>query len=244
VVRPAYASAADLTAELELDAGWTEEFVLPTRRHRPRHRRDSNLLLKLLIGIMTFAVAVCIGFYFQAWNSYYGGTPATNNHQSDLAQQFQAQIGGPAGKTEVKPLPGQAYAKLTIPRMKKEWYVVEGTNKDDIANAPGHYENTAAPCNKGNFSVAGHRSAAIFGDLDDLQIGDPIIVQTHKKVCTYLVTASFVTTADDWAVVAPLPDSPGEKAKGDYLTLTSCEPWNSITHRIIIHAELSKEVKL
>ena len=189
-------------------------------------------------------MAVCIGFYGKYFYAYYGGTEATNKHQQDLAQQFQAQIGGPAEKEEVKPLPGQAYAKMTIPRMNKSWYVVEGTTLTDIEHAPGHYDNTAAPCNKGNFSVAGHRSAAIFGDLDDVKVGDPIIVQTHKKMCTYSVTASFVTTADDWAVIAPMPDSPDEKAKGNFLTLTTCDPWDSTDHRLIIHAKLVKEVKL
>lgn len=242
MVRPAAASA-DFTAELGHDAGWTVELPLPTR-HRPRHRRDPVLLRNILIGIVTFAVAMCLGFYGKAWYAYYGGTPATNKHQQDLAQQFEAQIGGPAEKEEVKPLPGDVYAKMTIPRMNKTWYVVEGTSLTDIAFTPGHFTDTAAPCNKGNFSVAGHRSAAIFGDLDELKVGDPIIVQVKKKLCTYSVTASFVTTADDWAVVAPMPDSPGEKAKGNFLTLISCEPWDSTSHRLIIHAKLVKEVKL
>lgn len=234
---------ADRTVELGIaDAGWTVELPRPTR-HRPKHRRDNNLLFKLVLGITVFAMALCVGFYYKAWDSYYGGTPETNHHQQDLAKQFQAQI-GIAPKEDPKPIPGEVYAKLTIPRMGKSWFVVEGTKKNDIAYAPGHYEGTAAPCNRGNFSVAGHRSAAIFGDVDDLKIGDLIIVQTHSKICTYLVTASFITAADDWAVVAPVPNSPGEKPKGDYLTLTTCEPWNSTDHRLIIHAKLSKEEKL
>lgn len=236
-------SPADFTVELEVaDAGWTVELPRPTR-HRPKHRRDTNLLFRIVLGITVFAIAMCLGFYYKAWDGYYGGTPETNHHQQDLANQFQAQIGG-AAKQDPLPIPGKAYAKLTIPRMGKSWIVVEGTSPVDIAHAPGHYNNTAAPCNKGNFSVAGHRSAAIFGDVDDLKVGDPIIVQTHTLICTYLVTSSFVTAADDWAVVAPMPDSPGEKPKDDFLTLTTCEPWNSTDHRLIIHAKLSKEEKL
>ena len=59
--------------------------------------------------------------------------------------------------------------RLYIPKLDKEWVVVNGVRPQDIRYAPGHYPDTALPGKVGNFSVAGHRIRKIFWRLDELQ---------------------------------------------------------------------------
>ncbi len=116
--------------------------------------------------------------------------------------------------------------------------VVEGVAPGDIRYAPGHYRDSAMPGQLGNFAVAGHRSPAIFWDLDKMRPGDPIVVETKQEYHIYRVTVKSVVTPTAIEVVAPVPGRPGEKPTKAMLTLTTCNPkWDNY-ERLIVHAEL------
>jgi len=55
---------------------------------------------------------------------------------------------------------GDAYAILRVPRLGDDWekIVVQGVELSDLARGPGHYPDTAAASELGNFSIAAHRS--------------------------------------------------------------------------------------
>jgi sortase A len=93
------------------------------------------------------------------------------------------------------------------------------------------------PGEVGNFSVAGHRIPAIFWDLDILRPGDVIEVQTRDDTFTYHVTSTEIVKPSAVAVVAPVPDYPGETPTEAMLTLTTCNPkWDNY-QRLIVHAK-------
>jgi sortase A len=54
-------------------------------------------------------------------------------------------------------------ARLTIPKLKKHWVVVEGVTPYDIRYAPGHYPDSAMPGEVGNFAVAGTARRHLLG---------------------------------------------------------------------------------
>jgi sortase A len=129
---------------------------------------------------------------------------------------------------------------LYIPRLGSHWVVVEGVGPADIAYAPGHYPETAMPGQIGNFSVAGHRSPAIFWDLDRLQVGDAIVVETRDTWYVYRVTQSRIVLPTAVEVVAPVPGQPAATPTDAYLTLTTCNPkWDNY-ERLIVHAKLER----
>ncbi|HEX3732711.1 MAG TPA: class E sortase [Mycobacteriales bacterium] len=137
------------------------------------------------------------------------------------------------------PIPGQGIARLHIPVLGKDWVVVEGTTLKDIRHAPGHYTGSAMPGELGNFSVAGHRTPAIFWDLDKLSNGDSIIVETKKNWYVYKVYSTQIVSPKQVGVVDPNPDHPGLAPTRKLLTLTTCNPkWDNY-QRMIIHAELT-----
>jgi sortase A len=105
----------------------------------------------------------------------------------------------------------------------------------DIRYAPGHYPDSAMPGEKGNFAVAGHRSRAIFWDLDRLDEGDEIVVETRDHWYIYEVTHRRIVKPSAVEVVSS--DPPGESAD-QLLTLTTCNPkWDNY-QRLIVHARL------
>jgi sortase (surface protein transpeptidase) len=154
---------------------------------------------------------------------------------------------------------GQPFAVLHIPRLGADWsrVVVEGTAQVQLAQGPGHYVGAALPGEQGNFAVAGHRvgRGSPFLDLDRLQPGDPVVVETAGDWFVYRVlgdaaTGDFgsdpsgipgqqIVRPSDVDVIAPTPGGPDDGPATDaYLTLTTCHPKYSAQQRLIIHARL------
>jgi LPXTG-site transpeptidase (sortase) family protein len=119
--------------------------------------------------------------------------------------------------------------------------VVQGVQPVDIRYAPGHYPDTALPGQIGNFSVAGHRSPAIFWDLDRMQNGDKIVVETKSTYFVYTMTSREIVVPTALEVVAPVPDQPGVAPTKAMLTLTTCNPKYNNYQRLIVHAVLQRQ---
>lgn len=72
---------------------------------------------------------------------------------------------------------------MEIPKIDLKVAVAEGTDKQTLKKAVGHFEGTAMPGEVGNFAVAGHRSYTyneFFNRLDEMEIGDEIKVKTPR----------------------------------------------------------------
>ena len=163
--------------------------------------------------------------------------------------------GAPPVLPAIKVAVGQPFAKIHIPRLNGDWVVVEGVAQKQLAQGPGHYIGTAMPGQQGNFSVAGHAISSVFLHLADLRPGDPIVVETQDYWFVYRVlgdpaTGNFLTDPSGIPgqeivlptgvqVISPTPDKAANApATGDYLTLTTCTPATTATHRLIVHARL------
>ncbi|MCM0678538.1 class E sortase, partial [Micromonospora phytophila] len=197
--------------------------------------------------LITFGLVVLLFAGYEVW----GKSAIVDAHQNDLSQQL-AQEWGPSGDPTVapsasasaKPKPpvqGKPIAGLHIPKLDKNWVVVEGVTQKDIRFAPGHYPKSALPGELGNFSVAGHRNKATFWRLDELNDGDAIVVEGQNDWYVYRVTESRIVKPTQVEVVAPVPGKPGEKATRRMLTLTTCNPKFDNYQRLIIHAELDRK---
>lgn len=138
--------------------------------------------------------------------------------------------------------PGEAFALLRIPRFGADYRMplVEGTTQADLDQGVGHYPGTALPGQVGNLGIAGHRvtHGQPFRHLDELQVGDPLIVETRTDVFTYRVQGSEVVAPDQGDVLLPVPRRPGVEATAAVMTLTTCHPEWSARQRLIVHAQL------
>jgi LPXTG-site transpeptidase (sortase) family protein len=194
-------------------------------------------------------ICITLGMILLLFAAYevWGKTAAVNAHQNDLNSQLAQEWNGPTAapsasagpKADVLPPPdGRAIARLYIPRMNKQWIVVQGVTPADIRFAPGHYPTSAMPGQTGNFSVAGHRTPAIFWDLDQIHNGDDIVVETKDYWYVYKATQTEIVSPHAVQVVAPVPNQPGKKPTQQMITLTTCNPKFNNYQRLIIHGVL------
>jgi sortase A len=132
--------------------------------------------------------------------------------QKELAQQWQQQNVNlpeePAGLVTT-------LTRLTIPSIKLDAVVVEGTNRKALLIGPGHMESTPEPGDRGNVVITGHRDT-FFRHVYELNAGDSILVQRAGREYRYQVTGKKIIAPDDLSVVRPTSDS--------QLTLITCYP--------------------
>jgi sortase A len=190
--------------------------------------------------LITFGLVVML---FAAYEVY-GKALQAGAEQRQLDGGLNAAWANEAPKTApvVKPVKGKGMARLYIPRLNKQWVVVEGTDPEDIRLAPGHYPASALPGQKGNFAIAGHRMPSVFWDLDKLQNGDAMVVETKDQWIVYTVYRVHIVLPTEVGVVAPNPARPAA-ATGyrELITLTTCNPkWDNY-ERLVVHGEVSRE---
>jgi LPXTG-site transpeptidase (sortase) family protein len=195
--------------------------------------------------MITFGLIVLLFAAYEVYGNSAKVQDEQNTLDNELAQQWDNPTVAPTGPAR----PGPAapaknlVGRLYIPKLDKEWVVVNGVRPQDIRYAPGHYPDTAMPGQVGNFSVAGHRIKKIFWRIDELQPGDVIGVETRSNWYVYQVTGREIVKPTAVEVVAPVPDKPGKKPTQSLLTLTTCNPKFNNYQRLIVHARLTATVK-
>lgn len=146
------------------------------------------------------------------------------------------------GPTPAEPV-GTVEARIRIPRLGADWVepVIEGTNADELARGIGHYVGTAGPGAIGNFALAGHRAThgEPWRDLDRMQTGDQVVVETRTTVYTYVVTAPWrLVRPDQREVIDPVPGQPSAEPVERLITLTTCNPRWASTERLVVPGRL------
>jgi sortase A len=122
---------------------------------------------------------------------------------------------------------------IQIPRIDLDMVVVQGTDYESLKEGPGHYLDTADPWDPtGRVGIAGHRTTYLhpFFDLDRVQPGDTIQLQTAYGTFTYTVTHNFVMPEATAGVVL-------EQTKRPTLVLTTCNPRYASSQRLIVEAD-------
>ncbi len=133
------------------------------------------------------------------------------------------------------PEQGEAFAIIRIPsieRLADGWTVVQGVSRADLKNGVGHMPSTPLPGQPGNSVLPGHRTTygAPFHELDELEVGDIIEVETAIGLNVYEVRESIIVRPTEIWVTNPRP--------GSWITLSTCNPRFSSRERLIIFAEL------
>lgn len=130
--------------------------------------------------------------------------------------------------------PGEPVGRITIPTIGVAHVIVEGVKPENLRQGPGHMPWTPLPGQPGNAVISGHRTTygAPFFDLDLVEIGDEILIETAIGTHVYTVREVFVVEPTDVWVTDPRP--------GAWLTLTTCTPRYSAAQRLIVAAELTE----
>jgi sortase A len=163
-------------------------------------------------------------------------TPGASASTPGASSVPSASASAPAVEPVV--LPGNAIGIIRIPRLGLNYgyAIVQGVSTDDLKKGPGHYPGTADPGGLGNFVVSGHRTTylAPFNGLGDLAQGDAIVIETRATYYTYRVTTIQTVLPTDVAVILPVPGQPRATPTQALITLTTCTPKYSATHRLVV----------
>lgn len=130
---------------------------------------------------------------------------------------------------------GDPVAIIEIPSLGVRKIVVSGVQVSSLRKGPGHYRNTALPGQRGNFAIAGHRTAygSPFKEVDKLNPGDEIIVTNAlKERYVYRVSGTKIVEPSQTDVLSPTEEP--------LLTITSCHPLYTANQRIIVLASLDE----
>ena len=128
-------------------------------------------------------------------------------------------------------------AIIEIPSIKLSQALVEGISDDVLKYFLGHFDDSAAPGEKGNFAVAGHRVSDYtdaFINLYKVKAGDEVIVKTQDKKYTYVVEDNFIVEPEDVHVL--------DKTKEATMTLVTCTV--GAKQRVIVKGKLISEESL
>jgi sortase A len=147
--------------------------------------------------------------------------------------------------------------------------IVEGSTvptDGQLEKGPAHYRDTQLPGQVGNFAVAGHRvgKGEPFLNLDKLKSHDVVIVETKSHWYVYRVLNAAGTDIErpdttvasdngvpiklpgreivdpsDGQVLFPVPDHGGVPASEPLMTMTTCHPKFTASHRMIVYARLA-----
>jgi sortase A len=166
-----------------------------------------------------------------------GTTPTPAPSSSDPAAPVNygdpAVMGSPAAATD--------FAILYVPRFGADFKrtIAEGVDPHTVLNkgGAGHYEDTQMPGEVGNFAVAAHRDGwgSAFIKINELQVGDPIYVETQDGWYTYRYRDTEYVTPYGVGVIDPVPQVQGATAVDRLITLTSCNPLYIASERIIAY---------
>ena len=127
------------------------------------------------------------------------------------------------GEARAKPWPWAdtwPVARLRIPSLGIERYVLAGADGSALAFGPGHVTGTPAPGNDGNSVVGGHRDTHL-AFLKDLQAGDLIEVERADgaRIAFRVVEGLVLHKGDVWVAKQEGPTR---------LTLVTCFPFDAL----------------
>ena len=193
--------------------------------------------------LLTAGVVVLLFVAYQLVWTNVEADRAAQAHTSDLVQRWQ---NDPTKQEFDLPLAsGEPFALMYIPRLgaRFETPVLEGVRLDYLAQGVGHYPGTALPGEVGNFAVAGHRATngEPFAELDRVQVGDQVVVETATTWYTYTVYQTQIVPPTQVDVILPVPGQPHATPHKKLLTLTTCNPRWASYERLVVHAELTSQ---
>jgi len=122
---------------------------------------------------------------------------------------------------------------VEIPKIGVTAWAHEGQSAAVLARGPGHLPGSAMPGDVGNVVVPGHRTVDPhpFLNIDQLQVGDQIVLTDDAGRFVYEVTGTEVVSPNDNQITASTPYP--------VVTLYACHPKGSDAQRYVVYARMA-----
>ncbi|MFD0008045.1 class E sortase [Streptomyces sp. NPDC127178] len=220
---------------------------LSSRALRAGHRRTGAGQFIGIIGeaLVTAAALLALVLVYGIWWTNVEADRQARSTASAIRKQWSS----PPSTPSRAPAPGIGF--LHIPALgedAREIAIVQGTDPERLdEGVAGYYTHplrSAMPWDReGNFSLAAHRDGhgAKFHNLDKVDIGDALVVETRDQWYIYTVFSTLPhTSADNIGVIEAVPRGSGRHTRGRYITLTTCTPVLTSDYRLIVWGELKR----
>ncbi|MCY6371369.1 class D sortase [Clostridium ganghwense] len=128
---------------------------------------------------------------------------------------------------------------LKIDKINLYMPILEGETKENLRTTVCHMKNTGKLGEVGNYAIAGHRCYSYgrhFNRLDEVEVGDELIVFSMDKEYKYKVFKKFIVKPEEVGVLEG-------NGKDKMITLITCTPIRVATHRLIIQGKLESVSK-
>lgn len=215
-------------------------------------------LALILAGVFLVAATLALEAYRYPWQTVFGGPQDDSALPDPSSIVWQNGDGEAASSAGASPpasalpeasssqaiLPGNEtpggtqpvrYTELgiiKIPKLNLSQYILEGT-QGQMHYGVGHVTGTAQPGGDGNCALAGHNTTS-FRYLGKLAAGDRVILKSGKNVYVYSVFRSFTVLPAQTEVLRAVPNETA------VLTMITCTPYLTATHRLIVQARLTE----
>jgi sortase A len=121
---------------------------------------------------------------------------------------------------------------IVIPKIGVDEPVLEGDDWESLKKGVGHHIGTANPGERGNVYLSAHNDiyGQIFRRLEELDLGDEVIIYAGPKSYRYIVREKRIVEPTDVSVMYPTTEP--------ILSLQTCYPFMVDTHRLVVIAQL------
>ncbi|WP_230423357.1 class E sortase [Streptomyces radicis] len=220
-----------------------------------RAARQTGTAISNVIGelFITTGALLLLFVVYQLWWTNVEARAHANGEADRLTEQWDGS-GGEDGESRDPGVfsAGQGFAILYIPTLDVRVPVAETVDPATVLDngMVGHYSEadrlpTAMPWDdEGNFGIAGHRNThgEPFRYINQLDPGDPIVIETADAFYTYEMTSRLdETSPSNTEVLDPVPEQGGFTEPGRYITLTTCTPEFTSTYRLIVWGQMIEE---
>ncbi|MBR6399807.1 MAG: class D sortase [Firmicutes bacterium] len=147
----------------------------------------------------------------------------------------QADASAPAQQDKLREMsiPNGIIGIMEIDKIDLVVTMADGTDNKSITLSVGHFPNSAMPGQAGNCAIVGHRSyryGAYFNRLDELEAGDTVRIKTVDGIFTYCIDTKQVVEPTELSVLDTTDDAT--------ITLITCTPIRTATHRLVLKGHL------
>jgi sortase A len=221
--------------------------------------------------LITLGLVVLLFVVYEVWITNIFAAREQSKVAKALKNEWANSAGDPLlplpGETNPTIPLGTGIGVLYIPRLGLDFHftIVEGSvvpTDGELEKGPAHYHHTALPGAVGNFAVAGHRvgKGEPFLNIDKLRAGDSVIVETKSWWYVYKVKGNpagsnpqnstdpdgipgrEIVNPSDGRVLLPVPDHINQKPTERLMTMTTCHPKFTASHRMIVYSVLVTKV--
>jgi sortase A len=212
---------------------------------RPRRTPRQRVLATVGLVLVVAGASTLVWVGWQLWGTNW----VSHRKQEEAVAALRTQWD--SGRDVAKVGEVTVTSVVRIPRFGEDYLVpmVEGTSDAALATGFGHFTESAAPGDQGNFALAAHRitHGEPLRDMPSLQPGDKVVIETRTHVFTYVLDTGgddlVVPFTDSWVLdrqpvnphggVQPIQD-PGARL----ITLTTCSELFHTDNRMIAFGHL------